>query len=305
MFLAGLPASGKSLAGELFHLLRERFARTVAGATWLDEPTREAAAAKVRRTALRFDSDPVPGLGDVVLPAGSLLDAELRTSAQMSERYLGLIGSVAKRELRIDRDEGAMYSSLVNGIWLSPEFARFPWVQRRPFSPVNFGSLGTLMGHEIAHALTITGRRYDDAGVKRETWPPPALSAFDSHTACLERELRAFDVGAKWKVDAHKTLDEDMAELVGLQIALTTMEADAGATSVPDRDDRRRQFFIAYAQQECGFYRERDAEDMVDEVHSPLARRLGGILANVPEFAETFHCPAGSRMAPADRCAIW
>ena len=198
-----------------------------------------------------------------------------------------------------------MYSSLVNSVWLSPEFARFPSVQPRPFNAVNYGSLGTLLGHEIAHALTITGRRFDDSGVKRETWPQSAVHAFESRTACLEGRLGTFDVGAKWKVDAHRTLDEDLAETVGLQIALATMEAHAGPTSVEIRDNRRRELFLAYAQEMCGLNRERADEDAVDEDHSSVGRILSAILANTPEFAETFHCAAGTRMAPRDRCLIW
>ena len=161
------------------------------------------------------------------------------------------------------------------------------------------------MGHELAHALTITGRLFDSVGVKRETWPKEAVAAFDSRTACLEGQLRTFDIGAKWKVDAHRTLDEDIAELVGVKIALATMDADAGRTNAQSRDNRRREFFIAYAQQMCGWNDELADEDAVDEKHSPLARKLSGILANVPEFAETFHCAAGTRMAPRQRCAVW
>ena len=304
-FLASLPVPAEQPARELFQLLRDRFARTVAAATWLDDSSREAAAAKVRRTVLRFVADPIPGLDDVVLPSGSFVDAELRTRAHMGQRYLANIGSVAERKLYITNGDNAMYSSLVNQIRLSPEFARFPWVQGRPFNPINFGSLGTLMGHEISHALTITGRRFDDAGVRRETWPKAAVSTFESHSACLENQLRSFDAGAKWKIDAHRTLDEDIAELVGIQIALTTMEADGSTVNFESRNRGRREFFLAYAQQWCGFYRERADEDATDDAHSPLARTFSGILANVPEFAETFGCAAGTRMAPRNRCVIW
>jgi len=241
----------------------------------------------------------------VDLPPGSFLDAELRTIGHMSERHLTEIGSVAERKLNITEDVYGMYSSLVNGVWLSPEFARSPWVQVRPFNSVNFGSLGTFVGHEVAHSLTITGRAFDGSGVRRETWSKAAVAAFEERTACLERELRTLDAGAKWKVDAHQTLDEDVAELVGIQIALAAMEADGGPMSTGVRDKRRSEFFLAYAQQHCGFTRERENDEAPDENHSPTARLLSGILANVPEFAETFHCAAGTRMAPRNRCAMW
>merc|ERR1712089_60803 len=41
--------------------------------------------------------------------------------------------------------------------------------------------------------------------------------------------------------------------------------------------------------------------------HSPAPWRVNVALANQPEFARDFNCPAGSRMnpEPEDRCAVW
>lgn len=305
-FLATLPVPAERPAQELFQMLRDRFARSVASASWLDDVTRKGAVEKVSRIALRMHTDPIQGLDEVVLEPGSLLDADLQLRARFAAQAVGEIGSPVQRKLHIETDPWGMYSSLVNSVWLSPEFARYPWVQTQPFNAINFGALGTFLGHEIAHALTITGRPFDGNGVKRETWSPAAVAAFESRGSCLEKELRTFDAGAKWRVDAHRTLDEDMAELVGLQLALITMDENAGSSSTLAREMRHREFFLAYAQQWCGESENRDDDDPVDEDHSPLARALSGILANVPEFAETFHCtPGKSRMAPQQRCAIW
>jgi predicted metalloendopeptidase len=83
------------------------------------------------------------------------------------------------------------------------------------------------------------------------------------------------------------------------------MESEAGPSTSQARDDRRRTFFIAFAQQRCGLNGDHANEDTVENGHSPLGRVLRGILANVPEFAETFHCAAGMSMAPGKRCELW
>ena len=41
--------------------------------------------------------------------------------------------------------------------------------------------------------------------------------------------------------------------------------------------------------------------------HSPSPYRVNVVLSNMPEFAEDFNCPAGSRLNPPqeERCAVW
>ena len=304
-FLGRLPVAADEPTRQLFDLLHERFAGMVAGATWLDDPTRQIAAAKVSRLTLRFVLDPDPGLDGLVLEPGSLLDAVWRMGARQSELRLAQIGTLGKRTFQMEHNAGGAYSLFANSVWLSSEYARDPWIQRRPFNAINFGSLGTLLGHEIGHALSIRGRPFDATGVKHETWSKQAVAAFEARTACLEAQLSSFDVGARWRVDAHQTLEEDLATLVGVRIALAAMEADAATTDIKARDNRRREFFLAFAQLRCGTNNGYPLHKSPDESHSPDGRILSGVLANVPEFAETFHCAPGTRMAPRERCAIW
>ncbi len=39
--------------------------------------------------------------------------------------------------------------------------------------------------------------------------------------------------------------------------------------------------------------------------HPPEEFRVNGVLKNLPEFANSFACKAGSKMAPVERCSIW
>jgi len=304
-FLASLPVVAEEPARALFGSLRDRFARMIDGATWLDAPTRRTTAAKVSRIALRFAPDADPGLNGVALRTGSLLDLVWSIEAHRASVYLAQIGKSAPRASYSHGDSGGAYSPLLNSVWLSTAYARDPWIQPRPFTAANFGSLGTVMGHEIAHALSGRGRAFDEGGLKRETWSNDAIAALQARTACLQTHLAALDVGARWKVDARRTLDDDVAELVGVQIALAAMEADGDPNDIRARDSRRRDFFLAYAQLQCGTWSGHGLHTNADDRHSPPARILSSVLANVPEFAETFHCAAGTRMAPRERCAIW
>jgi endothelin-converting enzyme/putative endopeptidase len=39
--------------------------------------------------------------------------------------------------------------------------------------------------------------------------------------------------------------------------------------------------------------------------HSPEEYRVNGVVQNMPEFQEAFHCTAGQPMVSANRCSIW
>jgi putative endopeptidase len=39
--------------------------------------------------------------------------------------------------------------------------------------------------------------------------------------------------------------------------------------------------------------------------HSPEKYRTNGVVSNMPEFQEAFHCKAGSPMVNQNRCRVW
>ena len=274
--------------------------RNLAGRSNPPERRREGES---HRASIR--ARPRSGTGRLRPETGLAPRRGLADGAHKTEVYLAQIGAPGQRKFQPELNAAGVYSILVNNVWLSAEYARDPWIQRRPFSATNFGSLGALLGHEIAHSFGIQARAFDDAGVKHETWSKQAVAAYEARTLCLETQLGTFDVGARWKVDAHRTLDEDLAELVGVRSpsrrwrrkpARRTSRREttgAGSSSSPTRSSS--------AAGTSGHPLHKSPH----ESYSPPRGILNGILANVPEFAETFHCAPGTRMAPRERCAIW
>ena len=160
-YLASLPAAATEPTRELFDLLRDHLARTVAGATWLDDGTRRTAAAKVSGVALRFVADPDTRTGrrrpatGLVPGRGLAAPSEHGGALPRADRSPGRTNVSSARRLR-----RRVLALSVNSVWLSAEYARDPWIQRRPFSAVNFGALGPLLGHELGHALGVAGREH-------------------------------------------------------------------------------------------------------------------------------------------------
>jgi hypothetical protein len=58
---------------------------------------------------------------------------------------------------------------------------------------------------------------------------------------------------------------------------------------------------VSYAQSWC------ISQDHISDSnpHSPPRARVLGAVMNSGAFARSFNCPVGSRMNPAEKCAIW
>ena len=65
-------------------------------------------------------------------------------------------------------------------------------------------------------------------------------------------------------------------------------------------------FWISAANNYCAKYRSEYLKRTIMTLkHSPGKFRVIGTLSNIKDFAKDFNCPIGSRMNPADKCAMW
>jgi predicted metalloendopeptidase len=152
-----------------------------------------------------------------------------------------------------------------------------------------------ILGHEIAHTLSMVGKKYDGAGIRRTWWSSETVAGFDQRAECLRKQLDAYVGGPSERYP----LDEFVADLGGVQIAVRALDDSLAALTPEIIRERRRMFFTANAQQSCGWF---GAEDALPR---EAVAKVNGVLADVPEFAEAFRCKPGSSMAPARPCSIW
>jgi endothelin-converting enzyme/putative endopeptidase len=303
----------EAIARRMFEVLRGHFARTVSRATWMDPASREAAVAKVEAIGVRFIGDTESKAPDVSLSApGSFLDAQLRLRGAESAQYLSMSGKPpVDHPLAPSLKEVAAYYAYYeerNAVWLSPVIVRPPYLRPGASNASSFGALGTTIGHELAHALTPSRRKIDAAGNYRETWSKESASRFEARARCLAYDFNAFVPAAERSGGVHRsTVDENVADLVGAQLALQALEGDiARAGPAGALSQARRDFFLTYAQKMCAFGPDHFSdEDAYRDPHSPQRARINGVVAKLPTFAATFSCPEGAPLAPRKRCELW
>lgn len=62
------------------------------------------------------------------------------------------------------------------------------------FSALNFGAIGSLIGHEITHAFDIQGRQYDGFGRLRDWWDPVTAGMFNETTQCMKDQYDHYKI---------------------------------------------------------------------------------------------------------------
>jgi putative endopeptidase len=166
------------------------------------------------------------------------------------------------------------------------------------------------LGHEISHAFDSEGRHYDAYGNKLDWWTVQDSAAFDARVQVMIEEYNEFTPLEGLHVDGQRSLAENMADLVGLRVAL-----DAFKKTEQFKKNERvggftplQRFFLAYAYGHMGHERRESlAARLRDGTYAPDRERVNGVMMNIPEFYEAFDVKPGDRMYGPEnkRVKIW
>ena len=177
---------------------------------------------------------------------------------------------------------------------------------------VNYGGLGTFVGHEMTHGFDDVGSRYDEQGNLRDWFTPADRVAFNRMTSCEINEYSRFEAAPGLRLDGELSLGENTADNGGLRIAYRALEKVLAKEPLAERDRKLdgytpdQQFFLGFAQTWCEnrtdeFQRVRGQTDP----HPPGEFRVNGTVQNSEPFGKAFGCHIGQPMMPANACPIW
>lgn len=89
---------------------------------------------------------------------------------------------------------------------------------------VNFGKLGRVIGLEIAHEFDSNGIKYDAHGNQKEWLNSEDQEKFEANTVCFVKQYGQYEDLPGKKVNGASTLNENIADNVGLQLAYRAYE---------------------------------------------------------------------------------
>jgi putative endopeptidase len=278
---------------------------------WMTPATKEQALIKLRAVTNKIGyPDKWRDYSTVQIVRGQAVGNDERATQFEVHRELGKIGHP------VDRGEWDMtpptvnadYNPQENNINFPAGILQPPFFDNRMDAAVNYGAIGSVMGHELTHGFDDEGRQFDGEGNLRNWWTPEDAAEFEKRAECFVKEYSAFTPVDGVHLNGKLTLGENTADNGGVHLSFMALMKSLDGKPRPKIDGftPQQRFFLGYSQVWCQNVRPEEARLWAQtDGHSPGRDRVNGVLGNMPEFREAFACHAGQPMVHAPACRVW
>ena len=308
------PPEAKARAIALVHNLMTALREDIATLDWMSPATREQALHKLDAMNLKIGyPDKWRDYSAFRVDRSAFVENVTRGDTFDEARDLAKIGKP------VDRTEWGMtpptvnayYTALHNEIVFPAGILQPPFFDAKADDAFNYGSIGSVIGHEMTHGFDDQGAQFDADGNLKSWWTPEDLKNFQARGDCIAKQFDSFEVEPGLHGNGKLEEGESIADLGGLVIAYAAFQKTlAGKPAPPPVDgftaDQR--FFLGYAAHWAANFRPEVARLLAKTNPHPLnSFRVDGPLSNMPVFAKAWGCAADSKMVrlEAIRCRIW
>ncbi len=204
----------------------------------------------------------------------------------------------------------AGYNPTTNQIFFPAGILQPPFFNVKADDAVNYGAIGTAIGHEISHGFDDQGAQYDGDGNLKNWWTSQDKAEFEKRSQRLIDQFNKFYPFRDAHVNGELTLGENIGDLSGVIIAFEAykMSLKGKKSRVIDGFTGEQRFFLGFAQIWRNVYREAALRKRLrTDSHAPPQYRVLGTLKNVPAFYQAFDVKNTDKMylKPEDRVIIW
>jgi predicted metalloendopeptidase len=178
----------------------------------------------------------------------------------------------------------------------------------RPLA-MDYGAIGSVIGHEISHSFDDQGALFDADGRLRNWWTKADAEHFEAAAARLVAQFDAYRPFPDAKVNGKQTLSENLADVAGLAVAFDAWRLSLKGEPAPVLEGLTgdQQFFLAFAQSWRGKMREPALRQrLLTDGHAPGEYRTLTV-RNIDAWYGAFDVEKGQALAlaPGDRVKIW
>lgn len=307
------PAESKRLVGEMFENIRAELGERIDNLTWMSAETKVAARTKLAKINAKI-AYPEKWLDYSSLPssANSLMDNIVAMRRFEHANNLARLGKpVDKREwFTGPQTVNAFYSPSRNEAFIPAGYIQSPLFDPNADPALNYGALGSIIGHEIGHGFDDQGSKYDGDGVLQAWWSEEDRAAFNLLGDGFAAQFDQYEPIEGLHVNGRQTLGENIGDLAGMIVAYHAWERSLDGAEAPVLDgfSGAQRFFLGRSQ---GRRYKRTEESLRQRLlsapHSPMYLRVNGMARNMDEFYQAFDVQPGDAMylAPEDRVRIW
>uniref|UniRef100_A0A8D2MFT2 Endothelin converting enzyme like 1 n=1 Tax=Zonotrichia albicollis TaxID=44394 RepID=A0A8D2MFT2_ZONAL len=306
-FSSASKAKVQQLVEDIKYILDQRLDEL----DWMDEETRRAARAKLRYMMVMI------GYPDFLLKPEAI-DKEYEFEVNEKTYFKNILNSIAfgirlsvkKIRQEVDKSAWLLPPQALNAYYLPNKNQMvFPAGILQPtlYDPefpqsLNYGGIGTIIGHELTHGYDDWGGQYDRHGNLVHWWTERSYSKFLKKAQCIVNLYDNFTVYNQ-RVNGKHTLGENIADMGGLKLWH------------PEHPFPLNRFWVPHVvcpwnfcplQNWCIKRRSQSIYlQVLTDKHAPEHYRVLGSVSQFEEFGRVFHCPKNSPMNPVHKCSVW
>jgi endothelin-converting enzyme/putative endopeptidase len=310
---ATFGVEGKQRTLKMVQTIEKAMDKDIRELSWMTQPTKQRALEKLHAITNKIGfPDKWRDYSTVQIARDDFVGNSARAAEFEHHRQLSKIGRP------FDKSEWTMTPPTVNAYYSPPEndinfpagILQPPFYDSRLDDAVNYGAIGTVIGHELTHGFDDQGRKFDLEGNLKDWWTEADAKEFERRASCIADEYSQF-VAVKepeLKLNGRLTLGENIADNGGLRVAhKALMQALAEKPAQPvDGFSAQQRLFLGFAQIWCENATEQSARQRaLTDAHSPGRYRTNGVVQNMPEFQQAFACKAGQPMVSKEPCRVW
>ncbi len=276
----------KAKVGELVEKLKIAFKERIDMQAWISEPLKQAMKEKIDAMEV------VIGHFDKRVDYSHLeVTKEDLTNVVIYRTRNKAIPQIEKAEDLIIPAQcyTPLYVPDFNKVFIPASFLLSSFFDPKADSASLYGTMGFLIGHEMAHSLDPEYRFRGKEVNLSNYWALKDNAAYEVKTYLLANYFTE-----KFKVDGKKKLNENFADLVGLKIAYQAYKSERGRKEDLDSD---KKFFISYGSLWASNMSQELNEWLTNnDPHSPEELRVNGTLPLIDEFCKAFNITTEDRL---------
>ncbi|KAK4874492.1 hypothetical protein RN001_013852 [Aquatica leii] len=283
--------------------IKTQFVKTLKKNTWLDHETKNLAIEKI--AAIRYIMVAPKWIENKsfdeefqkvkILPNNHFLNIIQLRALKSKLEFESLHQKVVFKWTDSLFEVNAFYNVLQNTVFIPVGLLEPPFFNVSAPLAVNYGALGTLIGHEISHALDTSGRHADKNGNVVNWWSQTAANTYEEKVSCFHQQYHKHNASDDFM------LGENIADNVGLKLSFNALWAVENTKVHKYRNLKRyadQIFFISYAQIWCEISNNKLIN--IGE-HPPVRIRVQETLQNSKDFLNVFHCEKTNEI----QCSLW
>ncbi len=305
------PPEAKAAADRMVRNLIDSLRDDLATLPWMGESTRQKAIAKLATFRPKIGYPDVwRDYSSLAIDRGPYVLNVQRAREFEFHRLLSKIGRPVDREdwQMTPPELNAYYDAQLNEIVFPAGILQPPLFDPKADDAVNYGAMGSVIGHELTHGFDDEGRKFDASGNLSDWWTPEDAANYEARAKCVEAQFDAYEYEGQ-HVNGKLVLGESIADLGGLAIAYRAYRGTLAGRGEPapiEGFSADQRFFLGWTRVWGAHVRPELAKLLMNTNPHPLPQfRAIGAPSNLASFAAAFSCKPSDPMVRKDVCRIW